>query len=111
MLYPAIDERNFMQTPGFNQSIGELLNMQLKPSTKILTSLNRYERKKNINLAIKAFAQYVRDNAVDDAVLVVAGGYDPRLLENVEHHIELVSLAKSLNVSQKVVFLRSISND
>lgn len=28
-------------------------------NAKIFTSLNRYERKKNINLAIKAFAKYM----------------------------------------------------
>ena len=44
-------------------------------------------------------------------MLVVAGGYDERLLENVEHHMELVNLAAKLNIMDRVVFLRSISND
>ena len=43
--------------------------------------------------------------------MVVAGGYDERLLENVEHHLELVNLAKKLGIIDKVFFLRSISND
>lgn len=53
-----------------------------------MTSLNRYERKKNIPLALEAFAQYINGaykkalNAIDP-VLVIAGGYDPRLTENV----------------------------
>lgn len=29
---------------------------------------------------------------------MVAGGYDTRLTENVEHHIELVELAKELGI-------------
>jgi alpha-1,3/alpha-1,6-mannosyltransferase len=57
----------------------------------IITSLNRYERKKNIPLALKSFATYLKDskNAKKDVLLVIAGGYDPRLPENVEHHLEL----------------------
>jgi alpha-1,3/alpha-1,6-mannosyltransferase len=42
-------------------------------------------------------------------VLVVAGGYDERVIENVEHHLELVALSQKLNL--KVIFLRSISNE
>jgi len=39
---------------------------------------------------------------------VIAGGYDERVLENVEHHLELVNLSQKLGV--KTVFLRSISS-
>ena len=42
---------------------------------------------------------------------MIAGGYDPRLEENVSHHLELYSLATSLGVNRRVVFLRSISNE
>ena len=74
--------------------------------------MNRYERKKNINLALEAYAEYLSGkNARQDSILVVAGGYDERLLENVEHHLELVNLAKKLGIMEKVFFLRSISND
>lgn len=52
-----------------------------------------------------------KSGARQDSLLVVAGGYDERLLENVEHHLELVNLANSLGIMDKVVFLRSISND
>lgn len=58
-------------------------------------------------MAIKAFAKQIDP----DALLVIAGGYDTRVKENVEHYDELVSLAKDLKVIEKVVFLRSISND
>lgn len=57
-------------------------------------SLNRYERKKNINLAIEAYAELLTchpqlkggDKRVD---LVIAGGYDPAVPENIEHKTEL----------------------
>jgi alpha-1,3/alpha-1,6-mannosyltransferase len=65
--------------------------------------LNRYERKKDIPLAIKACA-----NLDKPATLVIAGGYDERVLENVDHHLELVNLSKKLKI--KVIFLRSITS-
>lgn len=46
-----------------------------------------------------------------DVYLVIAGGYDTRLMENVEHHLELQDLARNLSIKDKVIFLRSISND
>jgi alpha-1,3/alpha-1,6-mannosyltransferase len=57
-------------------------------------SLNRYERKKNINLAIHAFANLLSRHDVKDLKLVIAGGYDPKVAENKEHLIELQNLAK-----------------
>ena len=65
--------------------------------------MNRYERKKDIPLAIRACAGLKRP-----ATLVIAGGYDERVIENVEHHLELVNLSKKLGVN--AVFLRSISS-
>ena len=42
---------------------------------------------------------------------MIAGGYDPRLEENVSVHEELRARAEELGILDKVVFLRSISND
>lgn len=43
--------------------------------------------------------------------LVMAGGYDSRVLENAEHHDELTSLAKKLKLnSYDVTFLKSPSD-
>ena len=56
----------------------------------VFTSLNRYERKKNIPLAIKAFHKYLQNESdYRNEILVIAGGYDPRVTENVEHYDEL----------------------
>lgn len=41
---------------------------------------------------------------------MIAGGYDERIAENVEHHKELEALAASLNIANKVDFKFSISN-
>ena len=88
VLYPAINPKNFLVTPGFNQTVAELLaGFNFSAKTRLIVSLNRYERKKNIALALRSFADYVsrfKPKAVEP-LLVVAGGYDPRVLENVEH--------------------------
>lgn len=66
------------------------------PPVHLLTSINRYERKKNISLAIDAFAQlYPSPTAsTPDVRLLVCGGYDPVNLENRDHYLELVASAK-----------------
>jgi alpha-1,3/alpha-1,6-mannosyltransferase len=60
----------------------------------LLVSLNRYERKKDIALALKAYARFSIDTKRRDCMLVVAGGYDTRLTENVDYHKELVALGE-----------------
>ena len=61
VLYPPINRKVFEKTPGFSMSIDDLLGKKVnKGSTRIMTSLNRYERKKNIPLALKAFANYLK---------------------------------------------------
>ena len=116
VVYPSIDERTFQKSKGMKETIETVIGRKvIADKTIVLTSLNRYERKKNIPLALEAFAYYInnqlkgKDNS--DPVLVVAGGYDPRLQENVQVHDELKELAQDLGISDKVVFLRSISND
>ena len=83
----------------------DLLGEEIPEDTKLLVSLNRYERKKNIGLAIQAVARLKGSKGK----LVIAGGYDERVTENVEHDQELQALAEKEGIS--VIFLRSISND
>lgn len=79
-------------------------------------SINRFERKKNIELAISAFAMVhaheVHDHQgvnMNDVSLTVAGGFDNRLRENVEYLEELKKLAEREGVSQRVRFITSCS--
>jgi alpha-1,3/alpha-1,6-mannosyltransferase len=106
----------------------------------VFTSINRFERKKDIGLAIRALAVLVGSGGsggrcqqqkrragggggggggaaktspsttATNAVLVIAGGYDPRLAENVEHLAELRALAASQGVAGRVAFLPSFSD-
>ena len=100
VLYPSLDMQRFDGAGSRPDTV------PLAPDTPTFLSINRYERKKNIGLAIRAFAK-LRDSK---ARLIIAGGYDSRVLENVEHYEELVNLADELNVSNKVTFLRSPSD-
>ncbi len=91
MLYPSIDEKTFIKNPSYKDSISDLLGRKISENTIILTSLNRYERKKNIPLALESFAYFIdtqnkQGKPTDDYLLVIAGGYDTRLTENVELH-------------------------
>jgi alpha-1,3/alpha-1,6-mannosyltransferase len=56
-------------------------------------SLNRYERKKDVEFALKCFAE-VRSGA-----LLIAGGYDSRLQENVLYKQELQSLCSNYKLT------------
>lgn len=85
-------------------------------------SLNRYERKKNHALAIRALSEARRrlrfnnnkdkgdDNDEPNVHLVIAGGYDPRLPENRAVDIELSALSAEVNVSSCVTLLRNVSD-
>lgn len=70
-----------------------------------MLSLNRYERKKNIALAIGTLASTRGIN------LVIAGGWDERVRENVEHFQELVNLGKERGVFDRIQFLKNVSHE
>lgn len=66
-------------------------------SANLILSINRFERKKNIGLAIRAFAAL--PSAARHSThsrLAIAGGYDPRNAENAQYHTELTQLCDSL---------------
>jgi len=115
VLYPAIDEGVFKTTnPAPLSNILELDMSQRNMDLNIICTLNRYERKKNLALAIEAFAIYLQQCTEAErqkTLLIVAGGYDEAVRENVEHYRELVELAQKRGISDKNIrFLRSISN-
>jgi len=104
VLYPALNlqeqDKNAAKAKGNLEALGagELL----------LLSINRFERKKNVGLAVRALAA-MPEAARSRARLVLAGGYDALLPENVEHAAELESLAEELGVAGRVVQMRSVS--
>ncbi|PSS00581.1 hypothetical protein BD289DRAFT_458519 [Coniella lustricola] len=91
VVYPCID----IHPPKEGEKQAQGNGWDLGP---VLLSINRYERKKDVALAIKAFAGMDKKQR-QGVKLVVAGGYDPRVSENVEYHDEMERLAKSLKLS------------
>lgn len=80
----------------------------------MLLSLNRYERKKNVALALRALREVIDRHSLSSgacarARLVIAGGHDPRVRENLQHAKELAALASDLDLQERVVFLKNIS--
>ncbi|KAF5751915.1 hypothetical protein HS088_TW02G00934 [Tripterygium wilfordii] len=101
VLYPAVN------VDQFNEPHSYKLNF---------LSINRFEWKKNIDLAVSAFSilqKLEKDvhqmHNLADATLTIAGGYDKRLRENVEYLEELRSLAESEGVSDRIKFITSCS--
>ena len=108
VLYPSLNFSSFDQSPSSD------LEDTLPPQAEhIFLSINRYERKKNLPLALQAFATLVEnmDSLQRPKVhLIVAGGYDHRVVENVNHWLELRRLATDLRVDHRVTFLRSFTD-
>lgn len=80
----------------------------------VFLSINRFERKKNLTLALYAMAdlrEILSDDAWDTIHLAMAGGYDENNTENVEHFQELQNISEELKISKKVSFFKSVSND
>ncbi|XP_013139475.1 PREDICTED: alpha-1,3/1,6-mannosyltransferase ALG2 [Papilio polytes] len=79
----------------------------------IFLSINRYERKKNLQLALKALdhlKHVLSDSDWNRVHLIMAGGFDPINLENMEHYIELTDLVAELDIEDKVTFMKSPSD-
>lgn len=104
--YPSIN------TEFFNKTTPKPLKELVPVGTDkfIFLSINRYERKKNLPLALEAlsYLKSMLDESDWDRVhLIMAGGFDPINLENMEHFMELTDLAAELDVEDKVTFMKS----
>jgi alpha-1,3/alpha-1,6-mannosyltransferase len=102
ILYPSLSTRIF-EEDGSKPS-----NLLSKPKSFFL-SINRYERKKNLQLAIQSFGQLSPEDRRETR-LVMVGGYDSRVEENVEYYTELNHLVSELDLQDEVEFLKSPSD-
>lgn len=110
VVYPSVDT----ETPSSIISENDRgLFGGLSKGKKVALSINRFERKKDIELAIEAYAG-LSETERKSTRLVIAGmfiptfpisplthqgGYDPRVTENVQYHNELVALCDKLKLS------------
>ncbi|KAG8227039.1 hypothetical protein J437_LFUL013826 [Ladona fulva] len=112
ILYPAVDVSKF--NPSSNELSKDVLTeIGIPENASLLVSINRYERKKNLLLALdalRALKEIIKDENWSSVHLVMAGGYDVRVGENVEYYQELVDHSKSVDVFEKATFLKSPSD-
>ncbi|KFQ01030.1 Alpha-1,3/1,6-mannosyltransferase ALG2, partial [Leptosomus discolor] len=109
VLYPSLNISSFETVVPV-----DIADLILKKKKFLFLSINRYERKKNLVLALEALHELrgrLDSHEWAEVHLVMAGGYDKRVLENVEHYEELRRLAAKLGLNNHVTFLRSFSDE
>jgi len=102
VLYPSLPVAVFNQEGSQPSSVPDFDGITF-------LSINRYERKKNIGLAINALSQ-LSLGSLDKSRLIIAGGFDPRNPENIQHFTELKKFSRIKGVEDKVIFLKSPSD-
>lgn len=116
VLYPAIDLSKFIE-PDFDWKRTLVEKESTKSIQAPIVSLNRFERKKNIEVLLHAYAGIKRKRRrtlkeyVPLPPLIIAGGYDPRNKENAEYLTELQDLSISLNINDDIEFRPSVTDD
>lgn len=102
--FPSLRERSLpVLYPALDASSAKSNAIPPKKNRRLLVSLNRFERKKNLELLLHAAALLQHD-----ATIVIAGGYDVKNTENVEYRAELGTLVQQLAL--RVEFRHSISD-
>ncbi|KAJ7756750.1 mannosyltransferase [Mycena maculata] len=109
--FPSIRQTPRTVYPGINISVYETPIGATDPDivavtsdTPTLLSLNRFEKKKNAALAIAAFAKLrPRVPEFTKMRLVLAGGYDPRLEDNMQTLYALIDLARANSLTFNVI--------
>lgn len=101
ILYPTIPDRLLSYSNENEKTINFL-------------SINRFERKKDLSLALRSFASLHKSLSTNSKSihLYIIGGYDERLPENVEYYNELKELANELKIdSSLITFVRSCNDE
>ena len=105
VLYPGVDCEHYASIATSHG--GE------KENTLTFLSINRYEPKKNLGLAIEALAllrERISATLFSRVRLIIAGGYDDRRLDNRETLRELQRCAQRAGLTDQVVFRCSFSD-
>ena len=101
VLYPAIESTLSKEKRMKQRSSGDNENESFRCRSGPIVSLNRFERKKNVALLLHAYGVLLERASKKGKIsillpLIVAGGYDPLNVENVEHLAELRRLADEI---------------
>lgn len=104
ILYPPVDLKSYEKAKTLTSNINALE----------FVSLNRFERKKNLVVAIKALVclrNKLQPESFKLVKLIIAGGYDPLNQENIEHLSELRQEIVTHALEEHVEFMTSVSNN
>ncbi|CEG48614.1 alpha- [Plasmopara halstedii] len=102
VLYPPVDVEAYKATADLN----------VQRDAGLFVSLNRFERKKNVALAIEALSKLrliLTNGDFKRVKLIVAGGYDRLNTENKEYLIELKEVVVKHRLDEFVEFRTSVS--
>ncbi|THH18006.1 hypothetical protein EW146_g2937 [Bondarzewia mesenterica] len=88
----------------------EVTTLSFRRDRPTFLSLNRFEKKKNVALAVHSYALLKKQSSASGpseklqaSRLVLAGGYDPRLENNIMTLVALIDLAKANSLTFNVV--------
>jgi len=109
ILYPPINVSSYDVVPSDSQLESCAFYKRLVDSDHSVVSINRFEKKKNIALLVKSFAKYVKPK-FPEALLILAGGYDPRVPENIEVLEELKTLVRDNGMQDNAIYVPSFND-
>lgn len=117
VLYPCVNVQKLVSKRIEPTTYSELVERcrNLASNHYVFLSLNRFERKKNLALAIEALYELRKEldenessnEKTYEAHLIVAGGYDERILDCVSYYKHLEDLVRDLKLEAHVTFLQS----
>lgn len=112
---PRLDQYEFA-LEDCSQQVTELYQQLDNGQHFTFLSLNRFEPKKDVALAIKALRETILlfassgDQMNREPHLIIAGGYDPRVSYCVEYLHELQELVRKMKLESNVTFIKSPSD-
>jgi alpha-1,3/alpha-1,6-mannosyltransferase len=102
IIYPCVDDSK-QDADAENQLIYE----NLIGANRFFLSINRFEIKKNIELAVDSYVEFLKTSNTKDVKLVVAGGYDHLLDENKVYLQRLEKLVEDSGLKFYSLFQKS----
>eukprot|EP01118_Nematostelium_gracile_P006876 TRINITY_DN2221_c0_g1_i1.p1 TRINITY_DN2221_c0_g1~~TRINITY_DN2221_c0_g1_i1.p1 ORF type:complete len:455 (-),score=103.75 TRINITY_DN2221_c0_g1_i1:76-1440(-) len=95
VVYPCINVESF------DKLLKTAEKLAIPSKKTVFLSLNRFDPAKNVELAVNSFAELVKKNPKNsnDLQLVIAGGYDHAVKQNVSYLEKLQKLAKEHGLS------------
>ncbi|KAH8408554.1 hypothetical protein KR215_007392 [Drosophila sulfurigaster] len=119
VLYPSLHTQYFDKMSAKLEQRAALLDdeplhARVPRNSFVYLDINRFERKKNHALALQSLRLLGNMLPALDfkrCRLIIAGGYDTRCVENVEHYAELEALTEQLELQDNVVLLQSPTDE